>query len=279
MSRKLMTLILLVLAVTAIMAGAVTAKTPEPTQTPYVVYLVVTATPEPEPEAQIERPSNTSISLVNTGSTAAGSASTSSSGSVSLTNDTLTEDQIVASVVSTLTAQSVTTAGGSATVAKDASSSATTTEGCTIAFELISEPTYGSGCFVQRGETFWKEWVIQNTGTCTWTPEYTFVFDSGWQIGNTSFSMNKTTAPGETLTVKLGMTPDQQRDGTYYSTYVLKSPDGTKGGTITSTYNVRGASWFAPTATPVPWGRPWAHGVPAGPEGPGGPRPPRPPRW
>ena len=106
------------------------------------------------------------------------------------------------------------------------------------------------------------------------------MFDSGWQIGNTSFSMNKTTAPGETLTVKLGMTPDQQRDGTYYSTYVLKAPDGTKGGSLTSTYTVRGASWFAPTATPVPWNRPWSHGSPAGPEGPG-PRPggPRPPRW
>ena len=187
----------------------------------------------------------------------------------------MSEDRIVQSVVSTVTAQSATTAGGSTTVSKDASSSSTTTEGCTIAFELISEPTYASGCTVPRGETFWKQWVIQNTGTCTWTPEYTFVFDSGWQIGNTSFSMNKTTAPGETLTVKLGMTPDQQRDGTYYSTYVLQAPDGTKGGSLTSTYTVRGASWFAPTATPVPWDRPWSHGRPAGPEGPGGPRPPR----
>lgn len=248
MKRKLMTLTLLVLIFTAALSGAAFAQTPEPTNTPYVIYVVVTATPEPEADTQIQRPATPAVSLVNSGTAVTGSSS--SAGTVALTNETITQNQ----------------SADSGIITKDAGTSASAASGCTIDFQVVSEPTYGAGCTVQRGQTFWKKWVIQNTGTCTWTPEYTFVFDSGWQIGSTRFSMNKTTAPGETLTVTLGMIPDQQRDGTYYSTYVLQAPDGTKGGSLTSTYNVRGASWFAPTATPIPWNRPWEHGVPAGPQ-------------
>lgn len=247
MNRKLMTLALLVLAVTAVLTGAVSAQTPEPTQTPYMIYVVVTATPEPETETQIQRPATPAVSLVNSGTAVSGSSS--SANIVTLTNETITQDQ----------------SADGGIITKDTASATSATSGCTIAFQVVSEPTYAAGCTVQRGQTFWKKWVIQNTGTCTWTPEYTFVFDSGWQIGSTRFSMNKTTAPGESLTVTLGMIPDQQRDGTYYSTYVLQAPDGTKGGTLTATYNVRGASWFAPTATPIPWNRPWEHGSQAGP--------------
>lgn len=254
------------------------AQTPEPTQTPYIIYVVVTATPEPqqavteEPgeDIVIKHPAESGqtdpITIVNTGT---GTDSTGSGGEITIANQTGpagSVDDLVRMVVATVTAQNQTTAGGGNTNIvqqqysnphPDAVVNLSDGSTCTMNFQLISEPTYPAGAIVPRGEVFWKEWLIQNTGTCTWTPDWEFVFDSGWQIGNTRFHMNRTTAPGETLTVRLGMVPDQQ-DGNYYSTYIFEAPDGTQNGTITSSYTVKPASYFAkPTPeTPKPKDKP-----------------------
>jgi len=237
--------------------------TPEPTQTPYIVYIVVTATPEPEitEEPMIKHPDPTDpVSLVN---------DQNSGDAVTLVNQTSSAaagstEELIQKVVATVMAQTDTTAGGSGAAVQNTAaaggalvhqSDGTT---CTMNFDLISEPSYPAGSIIPRGEVFWKEWVIRNTGTCTWTQDWEFVFDSGWQIGNTRFSMKRNTAPGETLTVRLAMVPDQKQDGNYYSTYIFEAPDGTQYGKITSSYTVKAASYFRPTPTavpqcPVPW--------------------------
>ena len=247
----------------ACLTGIVTAQTPEPTQTPYIIYVVVTATPEPEmlqsvsEEPAIMRPTAAEpITLQNEQS---GSVSPDSGSEVTIVNNTssyaTTVDELVQRVVSTVTAGTgaVTTAGGTQDYSGTGGALVHLADGttCTMNFMLISEPTYPAGAIIPRGELFWKEWVIQNIGTCTWTPEWEFVFDSGWQIGNTRFHMNRTTAPGETLNVRLAMVPDQRDDGNYYSTYVFEAPDGTQYGTITSSYTVKPYSYFAkPTPDP-----------------------------
>ena len=45
MKRVILPVLFLLLAC---FTGIVTAQTPEPTQTPYIIYVVITATPEPE---------------------------------------------------------------------------------------------------------------------------------------------------------------------------------------------------------------------------------------
>lgn len=242
-----------------------------PTQTPNIVYVVVTATPEPEVEGMIQRTTEESVSLKNESS--------------------LTADEMVQRVVSTLTAQNNSAVSISNTSDTSVSQCVVQQDDgstCTMSLELVSEPTYGSGAKVGTDEVFWKEWIVRNTGTCTWTPEYTFNFTDGWQIGNTYFSMNKTTLPGETLNVRLGMTASLPAGKTYYSTYTLTSPSGVQCGSITSTFTVEGWEYFEPTPEPARWMRP-QHGRPGGPDycgsgcgpgpggpgGPGGP-PPRP---
>ena len=169
-----------------------------------------------------------------------------------------TTDELVQRVVATVMAQASTMAGGSNTTVLANTNTAPGTQvrlsdgsSCTASFELVSEPTFPAGSIIPRGAVFWKEWVLRNTGTCTWTPEWSFVFDTGWQIGNTRFAMNRTTPPGSTLTVRLAMVPDQKWNGNYYSTYVFEAPDGTQYGTITSSYTVKPYSYFAkPTPDP-----------------------------
>lgn len=279
--KKIMVSVLFLLLVC--LTGVVTAQTPEPTQTPYIIYVVVTATPEPVVEMPvvespvvdapvIARPTAVEpITLMNQNQSSGNSANTSGDGEVTIVNQTgyaASVDELVQRVVSTVVAGTSTSAGGT-----DSSYSGTggalvhLSDGttCTMNFQLVSEPTFPAGSIIPRGEVFWKEWEIQNTGSCTWTPEWEFVFDSGWQIGNTRFHMNRTTAPGQTLNVRLAMVPDQREDGNYYSTYVFEAPDGTRYGTITSSYTVKPFSYFVkptpdpryknkPDRCPDPWG-------------------------
>ncbi len=237
------------------------AQYPVPTQTPYIIYVVVTPTPEPE-VIEIQRPptaESSQITIVNQTSPAA------------------TTEDLVRNVVATVMAQANTTAGGNNTAGAYNTSAASGTavrlsdgSTCSASFQLVSEPSYPAGSIIPRGAVFWKEWQLLNTGTCTWTPEWSFVFDSGWQIGNTRFAMNRTTPPGSALTVRLAMVPDQKWDGNYYSTYAFEAPDGTRIGTITSSYTVKDSSYFAPKPTmpplkpihgypawPCPWWDPW----------------------
>ena len=65
--KKCMIPVLFLLAALVCMTGSVSAQTPEPTQTPYILYVVVTATPTPE-EAVIQKateaPAEEEISIV-----------------------------------------------------------------------------------------------------------------------------------------------------------------------------------------------------------------------
>ena len=262
-------------------AGSISAQSVQPTQTPYIIYVVVTATPEPaaeQPEVpEIQKPTEEeTLTIVNP---YANSNANPANGSVTIINQTTSSgtsyagstEELISRIVATVVAQTSTTAGGSVTATGNTAAAAggqlvRMSDGstCTASFELVSEPTYAAGAIVPRGEIFWKEWLIRNTGTCTWTQDWEFVFDKGWQIGNTRFSMKRNTAPGETLTVRLAMVPDQKQNGNYYSSYAFEAPDGTKFGTITSSYTVKDASYFAPTPTPPP-SKPKS-GKPAGPE-------------
>ena len=279
--KKSLIPVLLLLSLVCI-TGSVFAQIPEPTQTPYIIYVVVTATPMPEesviqkvteaPEedvVSITRPTAAEpIALINNGMGSGGEE-------ITITNPNSnsyakTTDELVERVVATVMASANTMAGGNGT-AQDYSSTGGAivhlNDGsvCTMNFQLVSEPTYPAGAIIPRGEVFWKEWNIQNIGTCTWDASWEFVFDSGWQIGNTRFHMNRTTAPGQVLNVRLAMVPDQKQDGNYYSTYAFEAPDGTRFGTITSSYTVKSPSYFV-KPTEVPWNKKPQHGRPAGPE-------------
>lgn len=183
------------------------AQSSSPTQTPYIVYVVVTATPEPTSEITIVNDSSKEISIVN-------------------------EESDVAIVT-------------------DNTDASVTKSSPALSMELVSEPTYGPGVSVPYGQVFSKQWLIRNTGTETWTTDYRFVFNSGWQIGNTYFNLTRDVAPGDTYTVTLWMTPNLDPGEDYFSTYALTSPNDEIVGYITSSFTVVGEFYYSATA--IPW--------------------------
>ena len=123
--KKCLTPVLLLLALVCI-AGSVFAQTPEPTQTPYIIYVVVTATPAPEEEMiqqvtespaedviSITRPTAVEpIALINDGT-----GTVSGSEEITITNPNSnsyakTTDELVERVVATVMASANTMAGG-----------------------------------------------------------------------------------------------------------------------------------------------------------------------
>ena len=90
MKRIMVPVLFLILAC---LTGVVTAQTPEPTQTPYIIYVVVTATPEPVIETPvveapvIARPTAAEpITLMNQGQTPEISGSSTGDGEVTIVN-------------------------------------------------------------------------------------------------------------------------------------------------------------------------------------------------
>jgi len=50
---------------------------------------------------------------------------------------------------------------------------------CTDRVEFVRDVTIPDGTRLDPGKTFSKTWRLKNSGTCTWTPEYSMVFFSG----------------------------------------------------------------------------------------------------
>jgi VCBS repeat-containing protein len=56
------------------------------------------------------------------------------------------------------------------------------TPSCTDRARFIKDVTFPDGTFIAPGEEFEKAWRVENTGTCSWTTDYHFVFISGYAM-------------------------------------------------------------------------------------------------
>ncbi|NWG08281.1 MAG: hypothetical protein HXY35_16520 [Chloroflexi bacterium] len=75
--------------------------------------------------------------------------------------------------------------------------------GCTLSANLIQEDP-PDGTIYKPGETFYKRWWLQNTGTCTWDKTYKLVFwDGDLMGGSASYSLPEVVAPGETKEIPI----------------------------------------------------------------------------
>lgn len=96
---------------------------------------------------------------------------------------------------------------------------------CKNAMVFVSDVTITDGHQVARGEQFRKVWRVQNTGTCTWTPNYTFVFVSGDQMSGRNISVPMNVAPGSQVDLSVDMVAPVT-DGTYRGYWQMRSPQG-----------------------------------------------------
>lgn len=119
---------------------------------------------------------------------------------------------------------------------------------CSYSYSYVSDVTIPDGQQIDPGSYFTKTWRIKNTGTCTWTPDFTLSFSSGTQMGGVNTKMPKYVYPGETVDISITMIAPVY-SGIYQGNWQLKTPLGYSIGTpIWVKITVPGSNY--PTATP-----------------------------
>ncbi|MEA3349892.1 MAG: NBR1-Ig-like domain-containing protein [Chloroflexota bacterium] len=98
---------------------------------------------------------------------------------------------------------------------------------------MISE-TIPDDTVMAAGEAFNKVWVLQNTGTCTWSDEYSVILHHGEALGAPQrVSFPGAVEPGQSFALTIPMVVPAE-PGTHLGFWTLESPDGLTFGTDTS---------------------------------------------
>ena len=79
---------------------------------------------------------------------------------------------------------------------------------------------------MQPGQAFTKTWRLQNTGTCTWTKDYSMAVFSGEAMGAPSVvAMPSSVAPGQAIDISADLTAPNSA-GTYQGNWKLRNKEG-----------------------------------------------------
>ncbi len=131
-----------------------------------------------------------------------------------------------------------------------------TTSDCDRA-QLIADVTVPDGTLFSPGTTFTKTWRLKNIGTCTWTPQYLLVFDSGNQMGGpSSVNLPVTVVPGQTVDLSLQLTAPNA-GGSYRGYWKFQNANGVRfgigsSGTTAWWVDIRVSGPTATPGTPTP---------------------------
>lgn len=101
--------------------------------------------------------------------------------------------------------------------------------------KFVSDVTIPDGTSLNPGVAFTKTWRIKNAGTCTWTPGYSLVFQSGDQMsGPDSVSLPRKVAPGQTIDISVSLVAPGSA-GTYRGAWQMRNANGRLFGTGSAT--------------------------------------------
>lgn len=100
---------------------------------------------------------------------------------------------------------------------------------CINSMTFVGDVTITDGHQVSPGEHFRKTWRVYNNGTCTWTPQYSFVYVSGNQMSGNNISIPTTVAMGQTIDLSVDLIAPSA-PGTYKGYWQMRAPQGTNFG-------------------------------------------------
>lgn len=82
----------------------------------------------------------------------------------------------------------------------------TPTPSCTNQAEFVKHLTIADGTALTAGQPFAKIWQIKNSGTCTWTTDYSLVFYSGEAMsGPQSIGIQSPVLPGDSVDLRVDL--------------------------------------------------------------------------
>jgi len=120
---------------------------------------------------------------------------------------------------------------------------------------LLQDVTIPDGTVVQGGYDFTKTWLVQNTGTCSWTFDFKFTFIGGDLMNSDTFKIRRTVGPNLTTEISVVLTaPDTP--GAYTGYWRMADDTGAQFGvSFPVSIKVAGATYTpipADTMTPTP---------------------------
>jgi hypothetical protein len=97
---------------------------------------------------------------------------------------------------------------------------------CSKRASFVADTTYPDNTEVDPGESFLKIWTLRNSGTCTWTSEYSIVFYGGARLSApVELSLNKSVEPNETVNVAVDLVAPN-KPGVYQGFWRLRDDQG-----------------------------------------------------
>jgi hypothetical protein len=94
------------------------------------------------------------------------------------------------------------------------------------AAEFIVDVTIPDGTLLSPGVSFVKTWRLRNSGTTTWTTDYSLIFANGSHMNGLSLiPLSTTVAPGDTIDVSVILVAPSS-PGTYQGSWELRSASG-----------------------------------------------------
>jgi hypothetical protein len=97
---------------------------------------------------------------------------------------------------------------------------------CTNNSSFVKDVTFPDNTQVDPGKSFTKVWRIRNSGTCTWTTDYSFVHYGFNRMGAPAkIKLKERVAPGKNVDLSVQLTAPTTA-GTHKSTWQLQSPSG-----------------------------------------------------
>lgn len=116
----------------------------------------------------------------------------------------------------------------------------------------VSDVTIPDGTVLAPGQSFTKTWMLQNSGTCTWSTSYSMTFASGSQMSGVSASLTNSVAPSQEIQISVPMVAPSS-EGTYTGFWRLYNASGSGFGSTVWVKIVvsNSAATNTPTITPT----------------------------
>ncbi|WKZ37659.1 MAG: NBR1-Ig-like domain-containing protein [Anaerolineales bacterium] len=96
---------------------------------------------------------------------------------------------------------------------------------CTSSAAFVADVTLPDYTNIKSGESFNKIWRVKNSGTCTWTDEYSLVFVKGEQMNAPKSTPLTPARPGDMLDIEVELKAPSE-DAQYRADFELHDPSG-----------------------------------------------------
>ena len=99
------------------------------------------------------------------------------------------------------------------------------TQSCDVS-QFVDDVTIPDGTVLQPNQSFTKTWRLKNVGTCSWTPSYAVVFNSGDSMsGPATQALTGNVNPGQTIDISVELKAPAS-EGKYKSYWKLRNGAG-----------------------------------------------------